>query len=128
MTNIIIAIGSNYNQNAAVIMAQKLLSMAFNKTILYSCSLWTKPVGKDLGKFLNCLGFAQTSLSKENVIKLLKELEVACGNTEALRNEGKIVMDIDLLLYGHSRLHIADWQRDYVKELMRDLLPRAAMH
>ena len=46
-------------------------------------------------------------------------METQCGNTEFLRNEGKIAMDIDLLKYDDQRFHENDWSRDYVKKLIK---------
>ena len=46
-------------------------------------------------------------------------METQCGNTEFLRKEGKISMDIDLLKYNDQRFHESDWSRDYVKKLIK---------
>ena len=32
----------------------------------------------------------------------------------------RITLDIDILMYGETKLHIDDWNRDYIKTLMND--------
>lgn len=120
MTDIIISLGSNHNQQKAITKAQAALRSAFDDEIRFSRRMWTEPIGMVSDRFLNCLGFAQTVLTRAETTALLKKIEADCGNTEELRKEGIIEMDIDLLLYGHSRMHIADWRRDYVKTLMHE--------
>lgn len=117
MKELIISIGSNYDQKANMAMAQHHLGSAFSE-ISFSRMLWTKPIGMNSDKFLNCLCFTHTALSEEKIMALLKTIERDCGNTAELRKDGIILIDIDLLLYGEKQLHQGDWRRDYIKMLL----------
>lgn len=117
MKEIIIALGSNHDQQLNIAAAQRKLKSVIIG-IRFSRALWTEPIGIDSDKFLNCLGFAQTTLHEGEIVSLLKSTEQACGNTTELRKSGRIVIDIDLLLYGEKQLRQSDWQREYIKTLL----------
>lgn len=119
MNRIIIALGSNHNQQENMLKAQGLLLSMVDCEMNFTESLQTEPVGIVSPSFLNCLGFARTSLLKAETVDLLKRIECLCGNTSDLRKCNIIEMDIDLLLFGEEKLHTDDWQRDYVKTLMQ---------
>lgn len=119
MNRIIIALGSNHNQQENILKAQGLLRSMLDCEINFTESLQTEPVGIVSPLFLNCLGFARTSLLQAETVALLKRIECLCGNTSDSRKRNIIEMDIDLLLFGEVKLHADDWQRDYIKTLMR---------
>lgn len=120
MAKIIVALGSNHNQEENIKKAMLRLSAAFDGQIRFTDSLWTKPIGMVSDMFLNCLGFAETDMTQNEVTALLKQTERLCGNTEALRRENIIEMDIDLLMFGDVKLKPSDWQREYVKALLNN--------
>jgi 2-amino-4-hydroxy-6-hydroxymethyldihydropteridine diphosphokinase len=51
----------------------------------------------------------------------IRNIEGRCGNRKAFRTRSIISIDVDILLYGDKKLHEADWERPYVKELMESL-------
>lgn len=87
----------------------------------FSEELLTEPVGNVLSdeKYLNFLACGFTEDEPEQIVAKTKQMETQCGNTEFLRKEGKIAMDIDLLKYDNQRFHESDWSRDYVKKLIK---------
>ena len=87
----------------------------------FSEELLTEPVGDVLSdkKYLNFLACGFTEDEPEQIVAKTKQMETQCGNTEFLRKEGKIAMDIDLLKYDDQRFHESDWSRDYVKKLIK---------
>lgn len=117
MTKIIVALGSNHNQEKNISKARSLLAEAFGDDISFTESMLTEPVGMVSDRFLNCLCFAETALTQDDVTSLLKQMETECGNTEELRKQNVIEMDIDLLKFGETRLKQDDWQHDYIKTL-----------
>ena len=36
-------------------------------------------------------------------------------------NRENVVIDIDIMLYDQQKLHITDWERDYLKQLLTQL-------
>ena len=53
--------------------------------------------------------------------QILKNIEIECGRTDASKSEGIIPMDIDVLKYGDNTEHVEDWQRDYIKILIKEI-------
>lgn len=119
MTEILLALGSNYEQKRNMRKAKMLLREAFGDSLRFTEDMWTEPIGIDSDRFLNCLGTAKTTLSQAELTDLLKLTERICGDTAELRRRNIIVMDIDLLRFGQTKLHAADWQRAYISRLIK---------
>ena len=120
MHRIILSIGTNFNRESNAKLVKGIISEAFHK-VQFSEELLTEPVGDVLSdkKYLNFLACGFTEDEPEQIVAKTKQMETQCGNTEFLRNEGKIAMDIDLLKYNDQRFHESDWSRDYVKKLIK---------
>lgn len=120
MHRIILSIGTNFNRESNAKLVKEIISEAFHK-VQFSEELLTEPVGDVLSdkKYLNFLACGFTEDELEQIVAKTKQMETQCGNTEFLRNEGKIAMDIDLLKYNDQRFHENDWSRDYVKKLIK---------
>jgi 2-amino-4-hydroxy-6-hydroxymethyldihydropteridine diphosphokinase len=71
--------------------------------------------------YANLLAEFHTTLGKDELLATLKQLERELGDSDALRREGIVVMDLDLLQYGDTKHHADDWQRPYVKMLLKAL-------
>lgn len=76
--------------------------------------------------YSNMLAQCDTPLSEEELDSLFKDIETKLGDTAALRAVGIVKMDIDLLQYDSKKHHRPDWQRQYIKRLLK-LLPRQYM-
>lgn len=120
LTQAVVGMGTNSQQDEMMAKAKELIEKEF-QVVAFSHEAYTDPIGISSDKFLNCLALISTSLSADDVNRRLKAIETACGNTSALRRKHVVRMDLDLLLYGSLRLHVADWQRPYVAEMMKDL-------
>ncbi len=121
MNKIIIALGSNTDAEKHVDAAKRMIEDVFHD-VVFSSSLLTEPIGIDSDKFLNCLAVAFTELSMEETERALKRIERSCGDNDADRREGRILMDIDILEFGEARHHVGDWERDYVKTLLKEIV------
>ena len=118
VTKIIISLGANVSQLYHIEQAKALL-LEYFVDVTFTDGLWTEPIGMESEhRFLNMLCFASTSLSKVEVNDVLKRIEQMCGRRPVDKKRGIILMDADLLLYGTERLHLPDWDRSYVKELL----------
>lgn len=117
------ALGSNTDAETHICAAKRMIENVFSD-IVFSSSLLTEPIGIDSDKFLNCLAVAFTELSKEETEHALKCIERDCGDNEADRKESKILMDIDILEFEGEKYHIGDWERDYVKTLIKEIVNR----
>lgn len=117
---LILALGSNCEQEESMAEAQSKLREMFGRNIIFSKCAWTEPIGIKSDKFLNCLAFTYTSHNIENINKAVKHIEKKCGSRKRARTNNIIKMDIDILKYGKQILHGDDWNRKYVINLMKE--------
>lgn len=116
---LILSLGSNYDQEKNIADAKSELLKTFGQTLMFSECKWTEPIGIKSDRFLNCLAFAHTSFSIDYINRALKHIESTCGNTRQARSRDIVKMDIDILKYGNVILHEDDWKRNYIIELMK---------
>lgn len=117
---LLIALGTNVNQKQNIQKAMDLLRKTWHD-VLFTNLKWTKPIGMDTDLFYNCLAYAKVDEDLSQVQQILKNIEKACGNTEADRAHQKIQMDIDILMFGTRKLHEQDWQRSYIQKLIQEI-------
>lgn len=117
---LLIALGTNVNQKQNIQKAMDLLRKTWHD-IMFTNMKWTKPIGMDSDLFYNCLAYTKVDEDLPQVQQILKNIEKACGNTEADRVLQKIQMDIDILMFGTRKLHEQDWQRSYIQELIQEI-------
>ena len=79
----------------------------------------TSPACPGEGMYSNMLAEFDTSLERTELVRELKQLEVRMGDSEALRRKGTVMMDLDILRFGEERHHLEDWERPYIKRLLR---------
>ena len=117
----IIAIGSNCDQDANISKAIDGLKMVVGG-IRQSQIVQTKAVGGAVGVFKNAMLAGQTRLSLDELTQSVKRIERECGRKPDDKERGVIAVDIDIMEYDGVKLHIADWQRDYIKALLGAVL------
>lgn len=122
MHKVVIAIGSNTDAATSIHHCLEVLERqlsGFQRTSIVT----TAPIGMSSSSrpFLNCLVTGTSELEYEELRRRLQDIEQECGNRKSLRRKGMIVMDIDILCYDSTRHHHADWNRGYVKELLKEL-------
>lgn len=117
---IVIAIGTNTNQEISIFLAKQLLEQLF-KDIKFTEELWTLPLDIKSDRFLNCLAIGHTTHGAPQIKSALRRIENRCGDSKTARTNGIVKMDIDILLYDGQRLHEEDWNRPYIKTLMKEI-------
>ena len=117
---VILALGTNVNQERNMKQVRRLLADTW-PDMKFTTPKWTQPIGIASDLFYNCLAYTAVDESLEELTEKVKNMERICGNTRAERSLNRIQMDIDILLYGDNKLHIDDWQRDYIQELMNEI-------
>lgn len=116
----ILAIGTNINHEMNIFLAEHLLKKML-PSIIFSESKWTKPIDlKSDNLFLNELGFGYTTHGTAQIERAIKHIERECGSIKAERSKGIVTMDIDILLIGEKKFHHDDWERSYIKELLKE--------
>lgn len=115
MHQVLIALGSNYRQNAHIQWASERLSCLLDDPHM-SRKLWTQDIHGTGQWYMNRLVAGDTSLSLDEINKKLKEIE-----TEAHRTKECVTLDLDLMLYDQERFHLRDWPRPYFQRLFPDI-------
>lgn len=117
---VILALGTNVNQERNMKQVRQLLVDTW-PYMKFTTTKWTQPIGMASALFYNSLAYTKVEETLEELTKKVKNMERICGNSGAERSLNRIQMDIDILLYGDKKLHIDDWQRDYIQELMNEI-------
>ncbi len=106
---IYLSLGSNVGDRAAQIArAIEALVAAGVKVARRSALYATEPVDFQAQSwFLNCVLEAQTELMPRQLLRVLQEVERSLGRRKIVRR-GPRTMDIDILFYGSSVVHMAD--------------------
>ena len=73
---IVIALGSNVDQEAHILKAKKWLEATF-EDMTFGTSLWTEPIGLSSDKFLNTLGVGYTNVNMERTLLANKSISTA---------------------------------------------------
>jgi len=116
---LIIALGTNTNKSENIRLAKSRLSGLFGDDIIFTPLMDTSPIGIDSGMFANCLATAYTTLELKDIEPSLKDIERLCHDLPEKRARNIVEMDIDILEYDGKKFHEQDWERPYIKELMK---------
>lgn len=131
--NVFIGIGSNLG-NAKENCRQSINALNKTKEIeIIQCSSFykTEPVGRpEQNWFINCVVEAKTSLSPENLLFYLKELESKMGRVQTIK-WGPRVIDFDILFFNNKIIdtlnlkipHPLNHKRGFVLEPMGEIAP-----
>ena len=114
MHHVIISIGSCFHAAAHVTWASQLLSGMLSAPC-FSSTLWTRDHHGRPIYYMNRLVSGDTILSEEQLTMILKQAEGKTG-----RKAHHVTLDLDLLAYDNNLLHPSDWERDYVRRLLKD--------
>ena len=112
MASILIALGSNYQQNAHIQWASQRLCTLFSE-VSFTPVLWTPDIHGHCTWYMNRLIYAETALSPTQLIDLLKQTE-----QETHRTKEHVTIDLDLMQYNKDRYHLDDWKRSYITRLL----------
>ena len=117
MHKVLIALGSNTQQEVNVKAATEKLLDLFAPDGRTTPAIWTEPIGlSHSDRFLNSLVTGSTTLELDSLNALLKQMERDSG-----RRPGACTLDLDVLSYDGVHYHESDWQRDYIQELLNYL-------
>lgn len=122
MNKALISIGTNENREENLALCHLLLREKFTD-ISFSATSITAPYGRNYKEnFLNQLAVVQTDLAQEEIATLLKSFERKIGRTDDDKPQGKVKIDIDLLIWNEEVLKFTDLKRSYVADLLRSLV------
>ena len=110
--NVIIALGSNVSKDNLA-LCRPLLD-EYIKVDMESSVITTEAIGMQSAPYANQLLSGTTCKTLDELTRLTKDTESALGRK---RGTGIVSIDIDILQYDDVRLHLHDWEREYVKQL-----------
>jgi len=113
---VLISLGSNDLPAAHIQWATQRLSQLLTH-VHASRRLWTMDIRKTGIFYMNSLITGETTLSLPDLNNLLKDMEKQTG-----RRDGRVTIDLDIMLYGEERLHEKDWPRPYIQKLLNEVL------
>ena len=105
---ITISLGSNTEQEQHIEEAIERLKTVFSD-ITFTQPQWTEPVGVVSDRYLNCLANFTTSLSLQQLVQLLKNIETAMGDTHENHKQGIVLIDLDVIKYGDKEVKKIAW-------------------
>lgn len=115
-----ICIGSNADKYANISKARRLLEARL-PAIVFTEPLESAPYGGKGPSYLNALAVGTTVMEINALESELKVIEKLLGRTPADKLSGRVPIDLDLMLFDGVRYHQADWERDYVRQLLARL-------
>lgn len=121
MHEVIIALGSNTNaartiESAIAALADIIIDIQPTQLMKNESVDFIFPC-----TFTNALVKGLTTLSADQLETELKILEKRFGRTKANDQKGRILLDLDLLMYDKQKHHINDWNREYIQLLIKEL-------
>lgn len=86
----------------------------------FTSAIWTEPIHSiRQERYLNQLCQGTTAFGEGLLGEVLKEIEKRLGRTK--NEDGIVAIDLDLLEYDGKRHHLRDWERSYIKDLIKEL-------
>ena len=105
---ITISLGSNTEQEQHIEEAIERLKTVFSD-ITFTQPQWTEPIGVVSDRYLNCLANFTTSLSLQQLVQQLKNIETAMGDTHENHKQGIVLIDLDVIKYGDKEVKKIAW-------------------
>jgi 2-amino-4-hydroxy-6-hydroxymethyldihydropteridine diphosphokinase len=119
--HVIISLASNRNQKSNLAKARAYLEKILYG-VTFTSEMWTEPYGEHTGSlYLNQLALGVFDGTLTELVTLLKQKETDMGRTDVDRYMGIVEIDLDILRFGLQRLHLTDWDRPYVKQLISEI-------
>ena len=116
---VIISLASNENQERTLERAKEQLTQLLTE-VHFTSAIWTEPINSIRKEpYLNQLCKATTAFGEGLLCEVLKETEKRLGRTH--NEDGIVTIDLDLLQFDGQRHHLRDWERSYVKDLIKEL-------
>lgn len=136
VTRVVIALGSNLGDRAGNLRAALAALEQEHIRVTGWSSIWeTAPVPADQPAFLNAVLAAETRLSPDELLKVLKRIEHRLGRRPE-RHWGPRPIDLDILFYGSQRVERPDLKvphplildRSFVLAPLAEVLPGELPH
>ncbi len=116
---VMLSLASNTEQERHLQAAREALTEIMSE-LRFTSAHWTEPIAAANKKiYLNQLATGTTSLPLEEFNAYLKHIEEMLDREHD--KKGIVTIDIDILSYDNIKYHQKDWDRPYVKDLLKEL-------
>ena len=122
--NVLLSLATNYDHEAHLSEVRKRLGQVLSGMVFTESCMTTALDAEgrphpERRPYLNQIVMATTTMDYDELNQWLKTTEAAMGRNGQKRARGMVPIDIDILLYDGFRHHEADWERSYIKDLLR---------
>lgn len=122
--HILLCVGCNTNPERQMrevkeLLKNEFIGMRFTE-VLTSAAYG---MAETAAPYTNLMADGVTNMTRDELVKRLKDIEEEAGNKKELREKGVVMMDIDLMSFNNQRYHDKDWGRPYVRTLL-DMLKK----
>ena len=120
--HIVISIGSNYAAETNIPAAMRLLRDSY-PTIRFSKPIENAPIDFPYpsGLFTNLTAHFYSSENREEVGRKLKGIELQLGRTYTKPFDGRVAIDLDLIVWNNTILKNVDYSRPYIQSGLQEL-------
>lgn len=122
MNKAILGIGSNYPD--AYIRVEECCKRIKDMVefAAFSSIYQTEAVGvKPAPPYHNCVALVDTSISYDKLKALFKDMEIKAGRNAKDKEQGLVIIDIDIVTWNNEVLKPADMERSYMKIGLEEL-------
>ncbi|MBP3353731.1 MAG: 2-amino-4-hydroxy-6-hydroxymethyldihydropteridine diphosphokinase [Bacteroidales bacterium] len=122
MNKAILGIGSNYPD--AYIRVEECCKRINDMVefATFSSIYQTEAVGlKPAPPYHNCVALIETSISYDKLKALFKDMEIKTGRNAKDKEQGLVIIDIDIVTWNNEVLRPADMERSYMKIGLKEL-------
>ena len=113
MNAFVVSIGSNVIEREAMMSRTvKWLEEQFDD-VRVSEIYETPEYSRRYDPYFNCVASASTRMLLDDAVKLMKEWEMKCGRTPQSKITGKVVIDLDIVIWNDSVVRPKELSRDY---------------
>ena len=118
MSTILLSIGSNTFAKTNIDKAKRMLLYLF-PNIVFSDPILSEPEDDNFKYlFRNILACFTTDMNLDELISKIKLTERAVGRTPRDKYQGKVIIDIDILMYGDDVIRPQDLEKEYIQQLL----------
>lgn len=118
MSTILLSIGSNTFAKTNIDKAKRMLLYLF-PNIVFSDPILSEPEDDNFKYlFRNILACFTTDMNLDELISKIKLTERAVGRTPRDKYQGKVLIDIDILMYGDDVIRPQDLEKEYIQQLL----------
>jgi len=123
MNTVVISMGSNINPTSHIHQAKQFI--ATNHQLLRESKvIVTKPIGSiNQANYLNGAILIRTKSDQESLQSFLKTIEHQLGRVQYKDKFAPRTIDLDIVVWNNKIIHQDAFERDFVKNSIREVLP-----